>query len=469
MARGGGSGEGGAELWQPPPWREVFQGALGRLTAGLLLLEALVAVEALIVITILPAVRRDLGGIQFYGWAFSATSLATFASIPIGGRAMDRYGPRKPLGLMLIVYVAGLVVAGLAPSMPVLVIGRFVQGCAAGVFYSVSLGTVAKSYPQRIRPRVLALLASMWVLPGLFGPPFGALLATTVGWRWAFVAPLPILFVIAALILPTMPDVAGDADAGKLPVRWPVQLMIGAGLFLAGLTEPSWWSLLMIPIGLAVGLPALSRIAPAGWLRARPGLPAAAAAAFLLSAAFFAVDGFVPLMLTEVRGLSVAEASIVVTLATVAWALGSWWQSRSIGRVGVPALVAGGAAVVAGGTVAVATGLTSMPIIVAYAGWGIAGIGMGVAFPTVPLAAMTGASEGSEAGDLSAILLTDTLGVGLGVGLGGASIAIAEATGSSLEAGIAGAFVVGLLAALAAIAVARRLPPVARRLPGGGR
>lgn len=123
----------------------------------------------------------------------------------------------------------------------------------------------------------------------------------------------------------------------------------------------------------------------------------------------------------------------------------------------------------AGGTVAVATGLTSMPIIVAYAGWGIAGIGMGVAFPTVPLAAMTGASEGSEAGDLSAILLTDTLGVGLGVGLGGASIAIAEATGSSLKAGIAGAFVVGLLAALAAIAVARRLPSVARRLPGGGR
>ncbi|TMK65502.1 MAG: MFS transporter, partial [Actinobacteria bacterium] len=129
----------GSDVSRPPPWREVFQGKRGRLTAGLLLLEALVAVEALVVTTILPAVRRDLGGIQFYGWAFSATFLATFASIPIAGWATDRYGPKPPLAIMLGVYVAGLLIAGLAPSMPVLVIGRFVQGCGAGAFYSVSL------------------------------------------------------------------------------------------------------------------------------------------------------------------------------------------------------------------------------------------------------------------------------------------------------------------------------------------
>jgi MFS family permease len=453
-----GPGGEGSDVSRPPPWREVFQGKLGRLTAGLLLLEALVAVEALVVTTILPAVRRDLGGIQFYGWAFSATFLATFASIPIAGRATDRYGPRRPLAIMLGVYVAGLVIAGLAPTMLVLVIGRFVQGCGAGAFYSVSLGTVAKSYPGRIRPRVLALLASMWILPGILGPPLGALLASTIGWRWVFVAPLPLLVVIAALILPSMPDVTGDAQAGRLSIRWPVQLMVGAGLFLAGLTEPSWWSLAMIPAGLVLGLPALARIAPSGWFRARPGLPATAAAAFLLSAAFFAVDVFVPLMLTGVRGLSVAEAGIVVTLATVAWALGSWWQSRTIGRIGAPALVAGGTGVVAVGILGVAAGLTSVPIIVPYIGWGLAGLGMGVAFPTIPLAAMSQASVGAEASQLSSILLTDTLGAGIGTGLGGACIAIADAQGSQLRVGIAGAFAIGFAAALALIAIARRLP-----------
>jgi MFS family permease len=159
-----------------------------------------------------------------------------------------------------------------------------------------------------------------------------------------------------------------------------------------------------------------------------------------------------------VRGLSVAEAGIVVTLATVAWSLGSWWQSRTIGRIGAPAMVTAGTGVVALGILGVAAGLTSAPIIVPYIGWGLAGLGMGVAFPTIPLAAMSQASGGAEAGQLSSILLTDTLGAGIGTGLGGACIAIADSSGSQLRVGIAGAFAIGFAAALALIAIARRLP-----------
>jgi hypothetical protein len=83
---------------------------------------------------------------------------------------------------------------------------------------------------------------------------------------------------------------------------------------------------------------------------------------------------------------------------------------------------------------------------------------MGVAFPTIPLAAMSQATGGAEAGQLSSILLTDTLGAGIGTGLGGACIAIADSTGSQLRVGIAGAFAVGFAAALLLIAIARRLP-----------
>ena len=90
--------------------------------------------------------------------------------------------------------------------------------------------------------------------------------------------------------------------------------------------------------------------------------------------------------------------------------------------------------------------------------WAVAGLGMGIAFPTIPLAAMGEATQGSEAGELSSILLTDTLGVAIGAGLGGASIAVATSIGASLQAGIAGAFAVGLLAALMLIAIAKRLP-----------
>jgi hypothetical protein len=162
----------------------VFAGARGRLTTGLLILEALVAVEILVVAAFLPAVQRDLHGLQLYGWNYAALTLASFGAVPIAGRLTDRLGPRSVLGAAIGIYGVGLVLAATAPSMLVLVIARFVQGIGGGGLYVVSLATVAKTYPERIRPRVMALLASMWILPGLLGPPVGAVIAETVGWRW---------------------------------------------------------------------------------------------------------------------------------------------------------------------------------------------------------------------------------------------------------------------------------------------
>ena len=149
------------------------------------------AIESLIVLTILPAVEEELGGLSLYGWTFTALTLASFATVPIAGRLTDRLGPRPVLAFALVLYVAGLLIAAAAPSMLVLVAGRFVQGIGGGGLYTVSLGAVAKTYPERIRPRVMALLASMWIVPGLLGPPVGTLIAATLGWRWAFLIPIP--------------------------------------------------------------------------------------------------------------------------------------------------------------------------------------------------------------------------------------------------------------------------------------
>jgi MFS family permease len=423
------------------------------------MLEALVAVEVLIVVTVLPAVERDLGGLRFYGWAFGAFGLATIASVPIGGRATDRYGPRWVLIASLALYVAGLVIAALSPAMLVLVFGRFVQGFGGGGLYVMSLGTIAKTYPPRIRPRVMALLASMWILPGLFGPPLGALLASTVGWRWAFVAPLPLLVVAAALVLPPLGSVRIDPNVDiRLSLRYPALLMVGTAIFLGGLTPPGPWTALLLPLGAAIGLPALARIAPPGAFRARPGLAAAAVAAFLVSCSFAAIDGFVPLMLTQVRGLSIGVAGIALTVATFFWAGGSWWQSRSFGAWSAPKLSILGGAIVAVGVVLLMLGLTDLPIVLPYIGYALGGLGMGIVFPTVPLSAMSITSEGHEADELSSALLMDYLGIAIGAGLAGASVALSDIDVISLRGGIAGAFGIGLLSAIGVMLVAPRLP-----------
>jgi MFS family permease len=444
----------------PAPWREVFRGRRGRLTTGLLILEAMVGVEALVLTTILPAVERDLGGLRYYGWAFSAFGLATLMTIPLGGKATDRFGPRTVLQVALWFYAIGLVIAAAAPNMPVLVAGRFVQGSGSGALYVVSMSTVAKGYPESIRPRVFAVLASMWILPGVVGPPLGALLASTVGWRWAFIVPIPILALCVALIVPPLSEIPVSPEASvDLPLRWPFQLMIGVGLLLAGLTDPNRLTSVLIPIGIVIAIPALLHIAPPGTFTARPGLPATAATAFLTSAAFGAIDGFVPLMLTRVRGLSVGRAGLVVTAATITWSFGTWWQSRRFAEIGARKLAAIGGSLVGLAGVLVSLGLVSgLSVVIPYIGWALGGLGMGIVFPTIPLAAMSVTTQGREAGELSATLLTDYLGIAIGAGLGGASVALADSGILSLRAGIAGAFAVGVVTSIVLVLVTRRLP-----------
>ncbi len=451
---------GGVDAAAPARWREVFRGRRGRLTAGLLLLEALVGMHSLVVATILPDVRRDLGMVQLYGLVFTTSSLATIAAIPVVGRAVDRFGTRAVLLPVLASFVAGLLVSATAPAMPVVLVGQFFQGIGAGGVYALSVGTIAKTYPDRLRPRVLALLATMWILPGLVGPPVGATIASTVGWRWAFLAPIPLVVASWILITPVLDLVPTSARAGAaLALRWPLQLMIGAGLVFASLTTVAWWVPLPVAVGIAIGVPAVRHITPPGTFRAVPGIAATAAAMFLLSVSFIAMDAFLTLMLTRVRGISLGEAGLAITLATVAWAGGALWQSNRAERRPLSWLVRVGAVLLAAGQLGVAATLWGqVPLAAAYVGWGVVGFGMGVAFSTIPLAAMRVSAVGEESEEMSGVLLMDMLGMATGAGLGGAAIAVSDALEAPLRAGIGGAFALAIVGAVALVALTPRIP-----------
>ena len=440
----------------PAPWREVFRGPRGRLVVGLLLLETLVAVHILVVAAVMPSVLRDLGDLPLYGWSFSAAALAQFGAIPIAGAAVDRSGPRPLLVIAAMVYLAGLLVSALAPTMLVLVAGRFLQGAASGAGYALSLGAVAKTLPAGVRPRVLALLATAWLLPGLLGPPLGALIAQTVGWRWAFVVPMPLLVVALVLVMPALPA-GGDPAAPRPPLLRPCALMLGAALFFAGLGGTSVRSAGLTVVGGVLAVVSLRGIVPRGTFSARRGLPAAALAAFLLSTAFVAADSYTPLMLTNVRGTSVIAAGLALTAAAVTWPLGSWWQSRQSATRRAGMLVILGDVLLLSGVAAATIVLFGGPLALVYVGWGVAGFGMGIAFPTVPLAVMAEAEEGREAAELSPTLLMDTLGIAVGAGLGGAAIALAASNAAALRTGIAGAFAVAIVASCALLPVAPRI------------
>jgi MFS family permease len=439
-------------------WRELFQQGRGRLTIGILLVEFLVAVQALVVTAIMPAIRHDLGGLEYYGLVFSGFSLAALVAAPTAGRATDRRGPAAPFLFFSVLFVAGTLLSGLAPTMPALAVTRVIQGYGAGGSYTVALVAITRTYPESGRARVLALLAGAWIVPGLLGPSYGALIASTLGWRWAFFSIIPLTVLATILTLPVLRTLRRtDAPPSPLSMRWPLQLAAGVTALLLGLSLLSWFTIPLLAAGAVLTWTGLTRILPPGTMQAKPGLPAAVVAVFLLIFAFIGADYFIPLLLTAVRGRSLAEAGIVITLGTVSWSLGSWWQSRVIVHRSPVMLARLGATLLVLSLIGIITTLAGAPLVIPYVAWFTAGVGMGIAYPTAYLVIMEGAAAGGEGSAVSSGEVGERLGLALAGGFGGACIALAQALHAPLANGLAGALALALVAALASFAIAPRL------------
>ena len=445
-----------ADVNSPARWRDVFRGRDGRLVLGLFLFETLSAVHLLVVATVMPAVLADLGNLPLYGWATSAAALAMIGTIPIVGAVADRLGTKPLIFVTAAFYVGGLALSAAAPSMEVLVAGRFLQGAASGAAYALSLSAIAKTLPPAVRPRVLALLATTWLLPGLFGPLISGFLADSFSWRWAFLVPMPFLVVSVWMIVPALRD-EPDPSADRAPIVPALILTVGAGLFLAGIDDTTATSVALTVLGLLIALTGLRQIVPAGTAVARRGAPAAALCAFLLSTSFAAMDTYITLMLTEVRGMSYTAAGMTIFVAALTWAAGSWWQSHVVGRRSHAWLVMIGALVYLAGLGIVALVLHGAPLLLILLGWALAGFGMGLAFPSIPLAVMAGVEEGAEARGLAPTLLMDTLGIAVGAGLGGAAITLATDAGEPLVTGLSIAFGIAGVAGMLLAALAPRI------------
>jgi MFS family permease len=445
----------------PSSWRAVLTGASGWLTIGLTLITLTVATESLIITAIMPAIVRDIGGISYYGLAFSAFFLAGLASIPTAGWAADRYGPALPFLVLITVFLAGSLVAAFAPSMPVLVLGRLAQGYGAASQFTLSQSVIARAYRDAARVKVLSLMSATWTLPGLVGPSVGAVIASTFGWRWAFgivVAP-----ALAACLI-TYPRLRALRPSGAspraAPIRWPLQVAAGAGLVIGGLTAGAWWGTLLILAGLPVTVIALRHTLPAGSLRARAGLPAIVAAGFLLNVAFYSASSFVPLALTRVRGTSIAEAGLAVSAATVAWTVGVWTNTQLVGRVPRGRLIATAALVLAAGIAGFGAALYGFPLPLAYAAWVLAGFGMGIAFNTFTLNAMALAPKGEEGRALAGRNLSANLGTAAGTGIGGAALGLSTGAQLGLRPGLTFIYALAGASAVATASLAGRASPL---------
>jgi MFS family permease len=432
------------------------------LTTGLVLTTTFIAIEALAVITIMPQVARDLGGLDLYGWVFSVFMLGSLVGTVAAGRAADRVGPARPYVTGLTLFGSGLLVAELAPSMAVLVAGRFLQGLGAGAVPAIAYVAIGRSLPERLRAQMMAVLSTAWVVPGLLGPVLSAEVAHLLGWRIVFLGLIPLVAVGGLLALPALVRIGRPPaqPAAEHRLLDAIRSALGGGLVLGALASRSAVAGGALAIlGLSVGLPALRRLLPAGTLSAQRGLPATILSRGLLTFAFFGADAFVTLAITTVLHHSTTIASVAITGSTLAWAAGAWLQARFSQRWEGRRFVRLGLLLILGGIAGMVISLQSaVPLGEAIVAWSVAGLGMGLAFAPTSLMMLTEAPSGRAGWASASLNLSDVLGTALGAGLGGAALVAASHRGWSVSTGVTIAFGVAGIGGAVALAVTRRLP-----------
>ncbi|ARU51742.1 hypothetical protein CBR64_09860 [Cellulosimicrobium cellulans] len=439
--------------------------------SGMFALVLLGAFEALAVATAMPTVASALDGLSLYAVAFAGTIAASVVGMVVGGRWGDRSGPTAPLLVGVSLFLLGLLVAGLAPTMEVFVAGRVLQGLGSGTYLVALYVLVARVYPEDRRPRVFAAFAAAWMVPSIVGPAIAGIVVQHAGWRGVFLA-VPVLAVPAlALMWPGLRAVSAaaapreatdaapaDRATGRAPLWWAVVAAAGVGLLhVAGQHDGPLLAVLLV-VALGVIAAAVPRLLPRGTARAASGLPAVIAIGALIGAAFTGTEVLLPLLLSHERGLSPAAAGAVLTFGAVGWSAAAWvrgharwaWPHVAYVRLGTALITLGVGAVML-------LALPGVPTIVGMLAWTVAGTGMGFVSPTVSVLTLELSAVRQQGANSSALQVANALAAAVALAITGSLLwALRDALGL-------GAYVVcfGITAAVAltAFLVAPRTRP----------
>lgn len=432
------------------------------LTIGAVALVALVAFEALAVTTAMPSVARALDGLALYALAFGGTLAASVVGMVAAGRWADSRGPVAPLRQGIVWFALGLIAAGLAPSMAWLIAGRVVQGFGGGLISVALYVVVGRVYPPQLRVRIFAAFAAAWVVPAVVGPAISGAIVEHAGWRWVFLS-VPVVAVLAAwLVLPSLRDLgpsASGTDAGsdqRTRLLWALLTTASLLALHYGGQQRGWlaWAVLA-PALVALAL-AASRLLPRGALRAARGLPTVVSLRGIAAGAFFLSEAYIPLLLSQERGLSPTWAGLVLTLGAVGWSSGSWYRGRTTVAAAPQRFLQAGMAMLALGVIAIAALVwTQAPVALGVAGWIVAGLGMGMIYPTLSVLMLELSPPEQQGVNSSALHLGDAIFTATALAVGG-SLFAALMTRSHTLAYLCG-FAIALGLALSGLMLAARV------------
>ena len=329
----------------------------GPILLAVMLSIGLVAIDATILATAVPAVVDDLGGFTSFPWLFSIYLLAQAVSVPIYGKVADLMG-RKPVMMLGIgLFVLGSLLCGIAWSMPALIVFRLVQGLGAGAVQPMGMTIVGDIYSLAERAKVQGYIASVWAMASLIGPTLGGLFSDYLSWRWIFFVNLP-LGLAAAWVLWKRFDETVERRKHTIDYAGAALLAGGGTLLLLGLLEGgvrwSWGSpagvgIFVAAVALLVAFVAVEARAAEPvlplWIFQRRVLNVAASGSFLVGVLMLGLTSYVPLYAQSVLGHGALVAGLALAAMTIGWPIAAATGGRFYLTIGFRATVSMGAAI----------------------------------------------------------------------------------------------------------------------------
>ncbi|ANF49150.1 MFS transporter [Chryseobacterium glaciei] len=192
-------------LSETASWKALFIGGNGIKAIALALGVMLHATNIYLATTVMPSIIEEIGGLEYYAWNTTLFVVASIIGSVISANRLSLLGPRKAYQTAIILFFLGSLCCAFAPSMYILLMGRFIQGLGGGLLFALSYAMVRIVFDKRLWSRAMALISGMWGIAAFSGPFIGGIFAENDQWRWAFGSLLVIcilIFIISSIILP---------------------------------------------------------------------------------------------------------------------------------------------------------------------------------------------------------------------------------------------------------------------------
>ncbi|MEV4473170.1 MDR family MFS transporter [Nonomuraea sp. NPDC049504] len=379
----------------------------------------------------LPAIIKDLGGLEYFSWVATAYLICMAASTPIWGKLGDLYGRKVVYMTAIAVFLLGSALSGMSQDMIQLVGFRMVQGLGAGGLMTGALALIGELVPPRHSGRLMGLFGVMMPIAFIAGPLLGGLFAD-VGWRWAFFVNVPIgvvaLLLIGAIRLERRRIRARIDYLGALLLT--VALVALSLVASWGGTRYAWTSPVILALVL-IGLAAVGVLLVVERRAAEPIVPLrlfadrnftlAQVIRFLGGVGMVVAATFLPQYMQLVHGASPIASGLLILpamLGMVAVLIGSGRLISRTGRYRIYPLL-GGAAVTAGMLALLVLG-PGADLALASALTLIGGAGVGLLMQSTTIITMNTAEPRDMGAASGSVTLWHTMGASLGVAALGA-------------------------------------------------